>query len=367
MRMSRRLLVIVIIGILVVMVLPTGAQNRAQVIQMPSNLRLRSAPTTDSETIEFLTSGTTLLILQQSTDGTWYEVQVEGTTQQGWVAADFVQTLGEGDVPVSSTTFSDTVVNGIPILTGVNQNAVDIFKRGQAIGNRATVFTKIGDSITYTDWFLDTIGDGVYELGSYWYLQNVVDYFGVTPARDENSFKHNSVAAQSGWSAHLMQDPDYASALCQVNETPLECEYRITRPSIALIMLGTNDVGFVDSYAFRINMEWVVQTTIDHGIIPVISTIPNRLDKQERIPEFNGIIREIAQKYQIPLWDYHAILSTLPNEGLSTDGVHPSSSPRGYVGQADFTESNLQFGFPMRNMTALQVLHSIWQQVILRG
>lgn len=366
--MKQRLLVVLLIGTLIILILPVFSQTNARVKQMGNNLRLRSAPTTNSEIVDYLTSGTGLTILQQSSDGTWLQVQVEGSGQTGWVASDFIEQIAPVDVPTDTTTFTDTVVEGVPILTGLNQNALNIFHAGQAMGNRANVFSKVGDSITFTDYFLDNLGAGVYNLDTYWYLEGAIDFFGGTVARDENSFKQNSIAAQSGWNAYLLQNPEYAnSALCYAGETPLECEYRHTRPAIALIMLGTNDVGFVDAYAFRLNMEWIVQTSIDNGVIPVISTIPNRLDVPDRVVEFNAIIRDIAGRYQIPLWDYHAIMATLPNEGLAEDGVHPTGSPAGWIGMADFKASNLVYGFPVRNLTALSVLHSIWQQVILRA
>jgi len=374
--MYRRLLAIALMGLLVIFVLPVMAQSNARVIQMSSSLRLRTSPTTTSDTVDFLTSGTLLTILEQSTDFTWYRVEVSDTGQQGWVASGFVEYISEGDIPVQATGsieptlegFSDTVVEGIPILTGLSQNTIDIFRKGQEMGNRANVFSKVGDSITFTDYFLDNFGAGVYDLDTYWYLDGAIAYFSSTIARDEDSFRQDSIAAKAGWNAYLLQNPEYAdTALCNAGETPLECEYRHSRPAIALIMLGTNDVGFVNAYAFRVNMEWIVQTSIDNGVIPVISTLPNRLGLTADVIEFNAIIRDIAARYQIPLWDYGTIMATLPDEGLGPDGIHPSISPAGWVGMADFKASNLVYGFPIRNLTALHILHSIWQQVIMRA
>ena len=375
--MVRRLTsAIALVGLLIMLSLPVMAQSNAQVIPMSSSLRLRTSPTTTSETVDFLTSGTALTILEQSSDFTWYRVEVTATGQQGWVAAGFVEYLSESDIPTdansatepSLTGFSDTVVEGIPILTGLSQNTIDIFRKGQDLGNRANVFSKVGDSITFTDYFLDNFGAGVYDLDTYWYLEGAINYFSSTIARDEDSFRQDSIAAKAGWNAYLLQNPEYANpALCNLGETPLECEYRHTRPAIALIMLGTNDAGFVNPYAFRVNMEWIVQTSIDNGVIPVISTIPNRLGEPAQVIEFNGIIRDIASRYQIPLWDYSTIMATLPGEGLGPDGIHPSASPAGWIGMADFKASNLVYGFPIRNLTALHILHSIWQQVIMRA
>jgi len=367
MRMGRVTLMLIMVVSLIVLVFPAQTQTNMQVMEMGNRLRLRSAPTTDSTTRQYLNAGEELLVLNRSADGIWTEVQLVSTGLTGWVASDFIEPIPGDNVPASAFTFADIEVNGVTVISNVNQNAINIFRRGQTMGNRANVFTKVGDSITFTPWFLDPIGDGQYDLAGYDYLQDAVNYFSTEVAREENSFKHNSVAMASGWNASLMLNPEYANpSLCQAGETPLECEYRITRPSIALIMFGTNDVGFMSGFVFRQNMEWIVETSINNGVIPVISTIPNRLDRQEEVRGYNGIIKSIAYKYNVPLWDYGAVMDTLPGQGLAGDGVHPNSSPSGTIGQADFAEPNLQYGFPMRNMTALQALNSILQQVILR-
>ena len=367
--MDRRLLFMGLMGLLIIWTLPAMSQANARVVQMGNSLRLRTAPMTSSETIDYLASGTPLTVLEQSSDGAWYRVQVNTSGQYGWVAASFVEPVdGAADIPIESNTFNDVIVEEVPILTGLNQNAINIFRRGQAMGNRANVFSKVGDSITSTDYFLDNLGAGIYNLDTYWYLEEAIKFFSESIARDQNSFQQDSLAAQIGWNASLLRDPEYANpALCYEGETPLECEYRYTRPSIALIMLGTNDASFVDAYTFRVNMEWIVQTSIDNGVIPVISTLPNRLGMSSQISQFNAIIRDIATRYQIPLWDYSAIMAKLPGEGLGPDGIHPSGSPAGWVGMADFKASNLVYGFPIRNLTALHILYSIWQQVIMQA
>ena len=43
----------------------------------------------------------------------------------------------------------------------------EIYRRGQQQGNRADVFSKVGDSITATAMFLTPFGDGNYDLGEY--------------------------------------------------------------------------------------------------------------------------------------------------------------------------------------------------------
>lgn len=368
----RKVLPLILVLLVLVFILPMVAQEvdaNAQVVQMTSNLRLRQAPTTTSEILDYVASGSRVKILQVSADSGWYKIRVNSNGQEGWVAADFIEPISElGDIPTNQTEYTDAVYNGVAILSGINENARRIYRKGQSLGNRPDVFAKVGDSITYSFYFLDMVGDGLYNLDQFGYLKGVIDYFSVTVARDENSFKQDSVAAFTGWSAYALQDPANANAaLCRPAETPLECEYRLIKPSVALIMLGTNDVGYVDPYAYRLNMEWIVTISMDYGVIPVISTIPNRPDVPERVNQFNQILRDVAAKYQVPLWDYNAALQDLPNYGLTTDNVHPAPGPTGYAGLADFSGGNLHYGYVIRNLTALQVLDSVWRQVIQRG
>jgi hypothetical protein len=149
---------------------------------------------------------------------------------------------------------------------------------------------------------------------------------------------------------------------------PLECEYRLAKPSVALIMFGTNDSGGMPIAEFQRNLQRIVQISIDMGVIPVLSTIPPKHYNPAtdgRVPEFNQVIIATARAYDVPLWNYGLVMSRLPGEGLDPDGVHPSIPPSG--NSAIFTADQLRYGYTMRNLTALQVLYTLWQQVLYDG
>jgi hypothetical protein len=55
---------------------------------------------------------------------------------------------------------------------------------------------------------------------------------------------------------------------------------------------------------------------------------------------------------------------SLPNNGLSDDGIHPSWPPGEYSDAARFTGNNLQYGYTVRNFTALQALDAVWRQIM---
>lgn len=251
-------------------------------------------------------------------------------------------------------------------VSGISAHARQVFQLGQRLGNRPNVFSKVGDSITASPLFLSPIGVGQYNLRSYTELQGLIDFYSASNARgNDNSFYNTSLAAKVSWRAQSVLSPDQADpAYCNAGETPLACEYRLVRPSVALIMLGTNDVPFTTDVDFEFDMRQVVQVTLQSGVIPVLSTIPPlfRTGLDGRAEQLNVIIVKLAHEYDIPLWDYWSALQGLPNSGMASDGVHPDWAPQGH--NADFAAEYLQYGTVVRNLTALYVLDGIRRQVV---
>jgi hypothetical protein len=259
---------------------------------------------------------------------------------------------------------ADIELSPYSYITGIRLRSREIFERGQQLGNRANVFSKVGDSITYTAAYLTHIGRGNYALGEYVYLQPVIEFYTAETARTGNSFQNESLAAYNGWRAATILNPAYANPqLCQPGEKPLACEYRHTRPSVALIMLGTNDVIPTPPQDFERNMRTILDISIETGVIPVLSTIPEykQVNMHREVARLNEVITSLAREYGIPLWDYHLILGGLPNNGIGSDGVHPSVS---YSHPAEFTADYLHLGMTVRNLSALQVLDAIYWGII---
>jgi hypothetical protein len=251
-----------------------------------------------------------------------------------------------------------------PFTDPVAAKVREIFWNGQQLGNRPDVFSKIGDSITVSNNFLAPIGDNLYNLGDFDYLQSVIDRFSGAQLRSGNSFKNTSLAATVGWSANAALSPGSADrSICQSGESPLECEYRVNRPSVALIFFGTNDAGYRSPEEFRSDMEQIVRISEEMGVIPVISTVPYRPGLESAINRLNDALLEIAEAHSLPIWDYAAMMSALPNGGLSSDNIHPSIGPGGYSSAVDFTPDNLRYGYVMRNLTALQMLDKVLQYI----
>ncbi|MBC8099418.1 MAG: hypothetical protein H7Y11_08240, partial [Armatimonadetes bacterium] len=239
-----------------------------------------------------------------------------------------------------------------------------VYALGQGRGNRPDVFSKIGDSITVSPMYLQALGDELYTLDEYGHLQAVITHFSATTARTGNSFTNQSLAATVGWAANAALIPYNANgALCRIGETPLDCEYRLVQPSFALVMFGTNDVGYRFAEEYRQDLTRIVQRSEELGIIALLSTIPARPGYDVNVDAFNTVVRDVAAAHSLPVWEYGAALAALPNRGLSGDNVHPSSPPGGYNSAGDFRADNLCYGYVVRNLTALQLLDSVWLAV----
>jgi hypothetical protein len=237
-----------------------------------------------------------------------------------------------------------------------------IYDIGQALGNRADVFSKVGDSITVSFYFLQPIGEGIYDLDGYDELQPVIDHFSAASAY--NSFANPSLAAGVGWAAWGALDPSLADpAACLPGESPLVCEYRATRPAIALIMFGTNDAAYRSSQQYRSDLLEIVRISKEMGVIPILSTIPIIPGYEQQVRELNGVVVEITTAESLPIWNYADAMDNLPNHGLGPDNLHPSVPPAGYQAVADFHPANLQYGYVTRNLTALQMLDMVWRRL----
>ncbi|MBN1564491.1 MAG: hypothetical protein JXA10_11670 [Anaerolineae bacterium] len=243
-------------------------------------------------------------------------------------------------------------------VSGISSHARQIFAAGQARGNNARVFVNVGDSITYTWAYLRDFNSD-YDLGEYTYLQAALDFFTGPNGFGESPFWSEPIAAYAGWTSADVLTPGHAlNEACRDDEAPLVCEYRINKPAVALIMLGTNDAGGgVPVATFTANMQTIIDLSLEQGIIPVISTIPPMIRRDETIHAYNDAIRYLAQTNAIPLWDYYAALIDLPDRGLSADGIHPSRAPDKL--DAYFDAEHLQYGFNVRNLGALQVLAAL--------
>jgi hypothetical protein len=111
-----------------------------------------------------------------------------------------------------------------------------------------------------------------------------------------------------------MADP----ALCQANETPLECEYRLKKPAIAFVSMGTNWAPNA-SASFEKYLKQIVETSIEQGVIPILMTKADNIEKDGLL---NQTIAQVAYDYDVPLYNAWRAVQFLPNHGLKEDGIY---------------------------------------------
>jgi hypothetical protein len=254
-----------------------------------------------------------------------------------------------------------------PVIPEVGPAVKEIYQAGLAQGNHPRVFSKLGDCMTENPNFLSQFSEGRYNLGEYGYLKDVIDNFAGVPARgngwDQDSFATIGLAAASGFNIAGPLDPTWANPKwCSAGESPAACEYRVARPGFAVIMFGTNDVTYTEPDAYNYYLRTLVIQTLDHDIVPILSTFPTRPENPEKSLLLNRIVVQVALDYGIPLMNLNRALEPLPNHGVDPqDTIHLSVPADKRVD--NFTGPNLQAGFTIRNLVTLQALDAVWRAV----
>ncbi len=233
----------------------------------------------------------------------------------------------------------------LPVIPEFSDHAREILKAGIAAGHNPHAFTKVGDCDTSTSWYLsDYDRDQVYyDLGEYGYLQSVIDFF-------KGSFVRLSFAAKPGFSAASTLSTFFMNyEYCNYDELPLTCEYRIHDPIAVLISLGTND-GY-NPPVFKDNMRKIIDITLEQNRLPILML---KADNVEGNYSINQDIADLAQEYDIPVYNFWASIQHLENHGLQEDGIHLTYHSN-YFSQPKVWET----AFAYRNLTTLQVLEKL--------
>jgi len=236
----------------------------------------------------------------------------------------------------------------------------EIFARGQELGRDPQAVVKMGDCNSISHFFLSPLSAEVssYELGPYAHLQTTIDYF-------DESLDRESVAADVGFNAFSVLSSFWADdEVCDPNESPLACEYRIQNPAVAVIMFGTNDLYALNTEDYETAIRTIVEASIDEGVIPVLSTFPNNpeiSDQAYNALRFNAIIVELASEYDIPLMNFWKMSQSLPDHGIAADNAHLTVSGA-TVSFANGGE--MRWGFTARNLLTLHTLDELRQNVL---
>jgi len=221
-----------------------------------------------------------------------------------------------------------------------------VYQRGLDMGNDPHHFSVIGDCQNVSSYFLAVFDQpGDFSLGDeYTYLQPTIDYY-------QGSYSRKSLAVKGGFNVAAILSPLRADpTTCNKNESPLDCELRLWKPSIVFVSMETwwseKPEEEYDKY-----MRRVIERILETGAVPIIATKADNLEGDHGI---NATIAQIAYDYDIPLWNFWAAVQPLPNHGLSSDHFHLTFA-------RNFFDDNVRMksAWPWRNLTALQTLDAV--------
>ena len=262
------------------------------------------------------------------------------------------------EVTLTVLSHSPTVLSPIdwmnlPVIPTVSQTARSIYQHGIDMGNDPHAFSKIGDCQSISTYFLSYFDmPGLYNLGDYSSLQKTIDWY-------SGSFSRDSLAVKGGFNAAAILSPLRADPKqCKPDENPIMCEFRLHKPSIAIISLEEWWAGHPENY--ETYLRRIIEYSIEQGVVPIIATKADNLEGNYLI---NQNIAKLAQEYDIPLWNFWAAVQSLPNHGLiavdssgAVDMFHLTHS-EGYYFYND--PAAIQSGWSVRNLTALQALDAV--------
>ncbi len=227
----------------------------------------------------------------------------------------------------------------LPIVPHVDASVREIYEYGQSLGNDPHAFSIFGDCQTRPEEFFgvfETEAELVESLEPE--MREAVDYF-------QGSFNRESSTTQDGTTPGSLlwtqwHRGDYG---CTFAETPVECELRIHRPSFVIIQVGTHFESRNTEYLRRIILE-----LMDAGVVPILATKADNREKDERV---NRDMAMLAAEYDLPLWNFWAAVSDLPNRGLYTRDDRPLQ------GDIYLTEE----ATIRHRMTGLAALNGVWR------
>lgn len=237
----------------------------------------------------------------------------------------------------------DSAWKDLPIIPEkIDPSLRRVYERGLELGNDPQAFSLFGDCQARPGEFFGAFETDVNLIESLSPdLRDAVDYF-------SGSFNRESPTAQDGTTpgSLLWTQWHRGEYGCTFAETPVECELRVHRPSFVIIQIGTHFESRNTEYLRRVILQ-----LIDAGVIPILATKADNREKDERI---NRDMAMLAAEYDLPLWNFWAAVSDLPNRGLYTRDDRPLQ------GDIYLTEE----AAVIHRLSGLTALNAVWRAVV---
>jgi hypothetical protein len=358
--------------VILLLTLPVVAQNNEAAIETTAYQRVLvyAGPGITFSEVTFLNPGIPATIIERNNIGNWVRLQRYdngNVVMDGWVISGYLNLPTElqyGDIPVNETladadpstvqSASMSELYTMPIIPTISEAMIDIFERGQAMGNRANVITKVGDSLSVAEQYISIFSEDEHILGPYAYLESTLNFYAESTAQE-------SIASQIGMTSYAVFDPFWAdSELCESGESSLSCEYRLHQPSIAFVIFCGNDVRHMTDEDYDVQIRLIVEQSLEAGVIPILftcSTHPAEDFFWQSI-NFNLRIKTIAEVYEIPAINLWAAARHLPEFGLDEDLIHLRHSGFNFLkydaGQEAYS------GISLQNLLVLRTLYEVY-------
>lgn len=245
------------------------------------------------------------------------------------------------ETALSATTGLDPVVwmkwPEIPIVT---EHVRKIYALGQTLGNDPHAFSIFGDCQSEPDIFLGPYITDPTEFASLPSdLQQTAEYFKGSLDRESPTSKKGTTSGALLWDE--WHENKYG---CHADESPMNCELRLHKPSFVLIMVGTHSEGERD----KVYMRKVLDTLLAHGVVPILAT---KADNREGDNHINLETAQLAAEYNLPLWNFWPVTGDLPNRGLYTKKIDRR------LGDIYLTEEALS----LHRSSGLQAIDAVWR------
>lgn len=227
----------------------------------------------------------------------------------------------------------------LPVLPTADENIREIYELGQTLGNDPNTFSIFGDCQARPEEFF-----GIFETEPLM-LESLPPELRLTVLQFKGSFNRESPTAQDGTTpgALLWTQWHRGQFGCTFAETPVECELRIHKPSFVIIQIGSHFESRNTEYLRRILTQ-----LIKNGVVPILAT---KADNRELDHRVNRDMAELADEFNLPLWNFWAAVSDLPNRGLYTHNDRPLQ------GDIYLTEEAQE----IQRMTGLAALNIVWR------
>lgn len=272
--------------------------------------------------------------------------------------------------------------------------------RGEAMGMRAGVFAKVGDSnlalyhALYGLGFLDPVWGGFERLDSTMRRYRETEVPAGDPPADEpiprevpaNSFSRSSAATRSMIKPEHLTDPASkfegrplgwsTDPQCPPGRSMLHFEIEVLRPRYVLLNVGSNGIKYgMSGKKTGKQVGRLIKEIKNLGPVPIVFTIPPQIDRDELqgrwkfVEDTNRTIEAAARKARVPVFDQWTVLTgeDLVFNGLVEfdtgyfDGLHLETlggfrEPDALEKSVDFSPEGLRYGSNLRNLLVLQIL-----------